>query len=200
MSLTVPGGGEIPMSGVTWISVAATHRRRGVMRGVMDELVVDARRRGEVACGPARVGGLDLRERRLRAGAPMADHRDRHPPHPLDLRSPGRTVPLRRTGRRARRPAGRPRPRSCRAGGGAQPVGGVVARAHRRGDGSADGLRRVRGRVRRGTGVRGLQGDRAVDTGRCRATSSRRATPERRRLPRTWRCGGSSPRSTSPRS
>jgi predicted acetyltransferase len=51
MSLTVPGGGEVPMSGVTWISVAATHRRQGVMRRVMDDLVVDARRRGEFACG-----------------------------------------------------------------------------------------------------------------------------------------------------
>jgi predicted acetyltransferase len=51
MSLTVPGGGEVPMSGVTWISVAATHRRQGVMRRVMDDLVTDARRRGEVACG-----------------------------------------------------------------------------------------------------------------------------------------------------
>jgi predicted acetyltransferase len=51
MSLTVPGGAEVPMSGVTWISVAATHRRQGVMRGVMDDLVADARQRGEVACG-----------------------------------------------------------------------------------------------------------------------------------------------------
>jgi predicted acetyltransferase len=50
MSLTVPGGAAIPISAVTWISVAATHRRRGLMRGVMDELVADARRRGEVAC------------------------------------------------------------------------------------------------------------------------------------------------------
>jgi predicted acetyltransferase len=49
--LTVPGGAEVPMSGVTWISVAATHRRQGVMRRVMDGLVADARRRGEVACG-----------------------------------------------------------------------------------------------------------------------------------------------------
>jgi len=47
----VPGGAEVPMSGVTWISVAATHRRQGVMRGVMDDLVADARQRGEVACG-----------------------------------------------------------------------------------------------------------------------------------------------------
>jgi predicted acetyltransferase len=51
MSLTVPGGAEVPVSGVTWISVAATHRRQGVMRRVMDELVADARRRGELASG-----------------------------------------------------------------------------------------------------------------------------------------------------
>jgi predicted acetyltransferase len=49
MELTLPGGGFVPISGVTWISVAATHRRQGIMRRVMDALVDDARDRGEVA-------------------------------------------------------------------------------------------------------------------------------------------------------
>jgi predicted acetyltransferase len=33
-TLTVPGG-EVPCAGVTWITVAATHRRRGVLRAIM---------------------------------------------------------------------------------------------------------------------------------------------------------------------
>jgi predicted acetyltransferase len=51
LELTVPGGALVPMSGVTWISVSATHRRRGVMRSVMESLVEQARGRGEVVCG-----------------------------------------------------------------------------------------------------------------------------------------------------
>ncbi|MBH1933295.1 GNAT family N-acetyltransferase [Streptomyces sp. AV19] len=35
--LSVPGG-ELPCAGVTFVSVAPTHRRRGVLRGMMDEL------------------------------------------------------------------------------------------------------------------------------------------------------------------
>lgn len=41
MELTVPGGATIPMSGVTWVSVSATHRRRGIAARLMaglDEL------------------------------------------------------------------------------------------------------------------------------------------------------------------
>ncbi|HSK27849.1 MAG TPA: GNAT family N-acetyltransferase [Jiangellales bacterium] len=35
LSLAVPGGTDTPVAGVTWVSVALTHRRRGVMRGLM---------------------------------------------------------------------------------------------------------------------------------------------------------------------
>lgn len=38
MELTVPGGGQVPISGVTWVSVAASHRRRGLLRQLMDGL------------------------------------------------------------------------------------------------------------------------------------------------------------------
>jgi predicted acetyltransferase len=49
MELTLPGGAMAAVSGVTWIGVQPTHRRRGVMKAVMDALVADARARGEVA-------------------------------------------------------------------------------------------------------------------------------------------------------
>ena len=38
MELTLPGGGQVPVSGVTWVSVAASHRRRGLLRRLMDGL------------------------------------------------------------------------------------------------------------------------------------------------------------------
>lgn len=47
--LTLPGGAEVPVAGVTWVAVSATHRRRGVMRSMLDDLHAQARDRGEVA-------------------------------------------------------------------------------------------------------------------------------------------------------
>ncbi len=44
MELTVPGGDGLAMSGVTWVSVMASHRRQGILRGLMaglDELAVE---------------------------------------------------------------------------------------------------------------------------------------------------------------
>ncbi|MGH1489962.1 MAG: GNAT family N-acetyltransferase [Acidimicrobiales bacterium] len=49
MELTVPGSGPdngafLPMSGVTWVSVAASHRRQGILRrlmGGLDEMAVE---------------------------------------------------------------------------------------------------------------------------------------------------------------
>lgn len=35
MDLTVPGGSTLPMSGVTWVSVLASHRRQGILRRLM---------------------------------------------------------------------------------------------------------------------------------------------------------------------
>jgi predicted acetyltransferase len=32
--LTVPGGAVVPCAAVTWVGVAPTHRRRGLLRGV----------------------------------------------------------------------------------------------------------------------------------------------------------------------
>ena len=45
--LTVPGGAQVPMAGVTVVSVHPTHRRRGLLRRMMDEQLDDVARRGE---------------------------------------------------------------------------------------------------------------------------------------------------------
>ena len=46
LRLTVPGG-EIATSGITGVTVRPDHRRRGILRQMMDWLLADARRRGE---------------------------------------------------------------------------------------------------------------------------------------------------------
>jgi len=46
--LTLPGGAIVPAAGVSWIAVKPTHRRRGVLRGMMAELDADARAHGEM--------------------------------------------------------------------------------------------------------------------------------------------------------
>ncbi len=38
LQLTVPGGAVLPVAGITWVSVAPTHRRRGVLRWMFTEL------------------------------------------------------------------------------------------------------------------------------------------------------------------
>ncbi|HEX2286144.1 MAG TPA: enhanced intracellular survival protein Eis, partial [Mycobacterium sp.] len=38
LRLTVPGGTVLPAAGITWVAVAPTHRRRGLLRGMYTEL------------------------------------------------------------------------------------------------------------------------------------------------------------------
>ncbi|MFG2927273.1 GNAT family N-acetyltransferase [Streptomyces achromogenes] len=45
--LTVPGGALVPTAGVTMVSVAATHRRRGVLTSIMRRQLDDFHERGE---------------------------------------------------------------------------------------------------------------------------------------------------------
>ncbi|MFD8739601.1 GNAT family N-acetyltransferase [Streptomyces sp. NPDC059618] len=45
--VTVPGGASVPAAGVTMVSVAATHRRRGVLTAMMRRQLDDVRARGE---------------------------------------------------------------------------------------------------------------------------------------------------------
>jgi predicted acetyltransferase len=45
--LSVPGGGSLPCAGVTAVGVQPTHRRRGVLRTMMDTQLRDVHERGE---------------------------------------------------------------------------------------------------------------------------------------------------------
>lgn len=59
LSVTVPGGGKLPMAGLTWVATAATHRRRGVLTRLMQRSLGDIDRRGEpVAMLSASEGGI----------------------------------------------------------------------------------------------------------------------------------------------
>jgi predicted acetyltransferase len=49
--LTVPGGARLPMAAVSMVTVHPTHRRRGVLRSVMDAQLDDVARRGEPLAG-----------------------------------------------------------------------------------------------------------------------------------------------------
>ena len=51
LGLTLPGGGIVPMSGMTWVSVAPTHRRQGLLRRLVDAVHADADERGEPIAG-----------------------------------------------------------------------------------------------------------------------------------------------------
>ncbi|MEW1719281.1 GNAT family N-acetyltransferase [Streptomyces sp. NPDC093109] len=72
--LSVPGGALVPAAGVTMVSVAATHRRRGILTSMMRRQLDDVRAWGEplavlTASEPAIYGrfGYDLAARRLSA-------------------------------------------------------------------------------------------------------------------------------------
>ena len=57
--VTVPGGTCVPAGGLTWVGVAATHRRQGVLRGLMDACHQDMIDRGEpVSLLHASEGGI----------------------------------------------------------------------------------------------------------------------------------------------
>ncbi|MFI6287718.1 GNAT family N-acetyltransferase [Streptomyces sp. NPDC051018] len=71
--VTVPGGSLVPSAGVTMVSVAATHRRRGILTSLMRRQLDDVRERGEplamlLASEPAIYGrfGYGIASRRLR--------------------------------------------------------------------------------------------------------------------------------------
>ena len=46
VGLSVPGGGDMPAGGITWVTVVPTHRRRGIMREMMRRMIDDCHRRG----------------------------------------------------------------------------------------------------------------------------------------------------------
>lgn len=51
LSLTVPGGVQIPMAGTTEVTVRSTHRRRGILRSMMERHLAMAAARGEPVAG-----------------------------------------------------------------------------------------------------------------------------------------------------
>jgi predicted acetyltransferase len=57
--LTVPGGSILPAGGVTWVAVAPTHRRQGILTALMERLHEDIDARNEpVAMLTASEGGI----------------------------------------------------------------------------------------------------------------------------------------------
>jgi predicted acetyltransferase len=48
---TVPGGAALATSGVTWVSVQSSHRRRGIMSAMMRRILDDGRDKGEPLAG-----------------------------------------------------------------------------------------------------------------------------------------------------
>jgi len=51
LDVTVPGGAALPMGGVTWVSVAATHRRQGLLRRLLAAVHADIDAREEPVAG-----------------------------------------------------------------------------------------------------------------------------------------------------
>jgi predicted acetyltransferase len=47
--LTLPGNGVVPTTGLTWVSVEVTHRRRGIVRGLVERQVREAAESGVAA-------------------------------------------------------------------------------------------------------------------------------------------------------
>ncbi|HYZ99249.1 MAG TPA: GNAT family N-acetyltransferase [Acidimicrobiales bacterium] len=59
MEVALPGGGSLPMAGVTWVGVLPTHRRRGALRAMMGAVHDQALERGEPIAGlTASEGGI----------------------------------------------------------------------------------------------------------------------------------------------
>ncbi|MEU7868976.1 GNAT family N-acetyltransferase [Dactylosporangium sp. NPDC049140] len=59
MDVTVPGPRPVALGGVTATAVSATHRRRGLLRGLMQAMFDEARARGEAVAGlSASEGGI----------------------------------------------------------------------------------------------------------------------------------------------
>ena len=72
--MTLPGGAAVPTGGVTWVSVAVTHRRQGLLGRLLEathEDIDEPRRAAGRADGQR---GRDLRALRLRHRQPRPGH------------------------------------------------------------------------------------------------------------------------------
>ena len=57
--MTLPGGAAVPTGGVTWVSVAVTHRRQGLLGRLLEATHEDIDGRGEpLAALTASEGGI----------------------------------------------------------------------------------------------------------------------------------------------
>lgn len=49
LAVTLPGGADAPVSGITWVSVEVTHRRRGILRSLLERQLREHAAAGSVA-------------------------------------------------------------------------------------------------------------------------------------------------------
>jgi predicted acetyltransferase len=95
LDVTVPGGAALPMGGVTWVSVAPTHRRQGLLRRLLAEVHADIDAREEPLAGLSasegsiygRFGyGVASQMRRVAIDTRLAQLRDEVAPKPGSVR------------------------------------------------------------------------------------------------------------------
>ena len=93
--VTLPGGITVPMGGVTWVSTLATHRRKGLMRQVVQAVHDDIDDRGEpLASLGASEGsiyehldyGIATRDRMISLDKKSASIRREYQPNPGEVR------------------------------------------------------------------------------------------------------------------
>ena len=104
LTLSVPGGALVPTAGVTWVGVLPTHRRRGVVRALMEHQLASLRSSGEPlaalwASEPAIYGrfGYGMASRCLHVHVPSRSGMTRAPTDPalrVRLDTPAAARPL----------------------------------------------------------------------------------------------------------
>lgn len=67
--VALPGGGTVPLCGVTWVAVLPTHRRRGILNAVMGSILDQALERGEAIAGLTASEGVIYRRYGFGVGA-----------------------------------------------------------------------------------------------------------------------------------
>jgi predicted acetyltransferase len=104
--MSVPGGASIPTAGITVVGVLPTHRRRGILTGLMKEQLEDCRTRGDLAAYlwasegtiygrfgyglASRIGAISLAKDRARFALPFES---RGTVRLVDLEEAARTFP-----------------------------------------------------------------------------------------------------------
>ena len=104
--MTLPGGALLPTAGLTWVGVLPTHRRRGLLRRLVDAHFADAHERGEAASLLYASEGLIYRRFGYEVAIPHEHwHIERaHTAFEYELEAPGRLRLLTREDAAARVP------------------------------------------------------------------------------------------------